>query len=140
MSDLRLAVMGGKLLLRDDVLSVGPGDVRIAAGLVEGVDDQYSVNLNGALLFSLVEHQPSAETSNRRRVAPRQHRVGPHCDDLVGLAGLVVERPDRPFGRRRQPSEQQQAAEGFAGVRKSKPASFHRYFQHDTSLRNVNNA
>jgi hypothetical protein len=70
MPDLRLAVMGWKLLRRDDVFSVGPGTIGIAASLVKRIDDQDAVDLDRFLLLPFVEHQPSAETSHRRRVAP----------------------------------------------------------------------
>jgi len=142
MSDLRLAVMGRKLLGHEDVFSVGSGAVRIASVFVKSVDDQHPLGLDGILLLALVEHQPPSETSNGRRIGPRQHRVGPQGDHPVGLSGLVVvERPRPPrlraFHGRRKPSQDQQATEGSPDVRNNKTASFHEYFQHETSLRNT---
>ena len=143
MSDLRFAVMGRKLLRCDDVFSVGLGAIRIASDFVESVNDQDTLDLDGSLLLALVEHQPSPESTNGRRVGPGKHRVGPHGDHPVGLSGLVVavERPRSPrlraFDCRRKPSQDQETTEGFLDVRESKTASFHRCFQHETSLRDT---
>ena len=100
-ADLRLAVMGWKLIRREDVLPVGFRRVAVAAGLVEGIDGQRPLDLDGRFALALVEHQASPESTLRRLIDLGQHGVGPDCHDLVRLPRLLflVEGPRGGTGR-----------------------------------------
>jgi hypothetical protein len=83
----------GELLGREDVLAVGLDVFRIAALLVEGIDDARSGDPAGFLAVLGVKQQPARKSSHGRSAAGRlHHRIGPHGHDAHGLLRFLVTR------------------------------------------------
>ncbi len=69
MTQFRLAVMRGQLILGEHVFAIGLYVVRVAIGFVEKVNGQGAVNFYGLGFFTAVKQEPAAK-------APRGHLVG----------------------------------------------------------------
>jgi len=89
-SEVRLAVVLGELLLGEHVLAVWFDLVVVAAGLVESVNDKLPFHLDGFFSFRVVEHQPTAKPAPGFLVGWMQDGVGPDGHDFGGRAGLFL--------------------------------------------------
>jgi hypothetical protein len=101
--------VGRKLFPPKDVFAIGLVIVRLAARLVEGVNDQGPVDLDRRLLLTFVEHQPSPKAANGRPAGLRQDGIAPGGYHFVRLPRFIfaLERPHVPCrsSRRKAPQE-----------------------------------
>jgi hypothetical protein len=96
MPQFRLAVMRGELVLGEDEFAVGFYVVRIAILLVEGVNDQGAIDLDGVFLSLSIEDQSAAESAHGRFVALIENRIRPIRRYLGGHSRLLVGEVERP--------------------------------------------
>ena len=92
MAEVRLAVVPGELLGREDVFSIGLRVGGPAAFLIECIHDQRALDQDRFVDLLGVERQPAAKTPRRKAVGLVQDRVGPdrghtrrHRGKLLGL-------------------------------------------------------
>ena len=82
MTERRFTIVLLKLLRREDELTIGLGALDITIGFIESVDRERTAYFDRLAPFDGVEHHAAAETARGRREPLREHRVGPHRDDL----------------------------------------------------------
>lgn len=144
MTDLRFAVMPGKLLGRERVLSVRLRVVRISSLFVEGVDDQRAVDPDGGIAIPLVEREAPAEAPGAAMIDVPCLGVGPDGHHFGRRLRLVVARePGRRLdhvelcaaGRRPEESQGHKS-----DVRKAKGRRHHASFHLSVQLVGVTSA
>ena len=83
-SQARLAVVFGEVLYGKEKLLLRCRIVRVRVFVVECVDGQLPVDLNGLLRVFCVEYQSPAEPAHTRLACMMQYRVAPHSHHAFG--------------------------------------------------------
>lgn len=90
MAHLRFTVVGLYLIGGEDVFARRTRIGRLAAVLVEGVNDQFAVDLDRFILVLLIEHQAAAEPASRCFSLSVADRVDPNGNDAIRDLGFVL--------------------------------------------------
>jgi len=87
MSEAGFAVVRGEIGGGEDEFLFG---MRFGAvGIVEGVDDEISIDDDGGTSFTIVKHETSAETTNATPAGLFENGVRPEGGDASGDLGFV---------------------------------------------------
>jgi len=89
---LRLAVVFGELLGREDKLAVRHRIGGVALRFIEGIDDEVSARLDRLLAVLAVEHHPPAKAALGRLLALVHDGLAPHADELERRGFLAEQR------------------------------------------------